>query len=81
MKHANADWIDIRLEVIETGELQLTIKDNGKGMDFCKVDQSRHFGLLGMRERAQALHGTFSIDSALDEGTTIRINIPKGGKA
>jgi len=81
LKHANADWIDIRLEVIETGELQLTIKDNGKGMDFCKVDQSRHFGLLGMRERAQALHGTFSIDSALDEGTTIRINIPKGGKA
>ena len=81
LKHANADWIDIRLEVIETGELQLTIKDNGKGMDFCKVDQSRHFGLLGMRERAQALHGTFSIDSAPDEGTTIRINIPKGGKA
>ena len=81
LKHANADWIDIRLDEIETGELQLTIKDNGKGMDFCKVDQSRHFGLLGMRERAQALNGTFSIDSAPDEGTTIRINIPKGGIA
>jgi PAS domain S-box-containing protein len=81
LKHANADWIDIRLEEIETGELQLTIRDNGKGMDFCKVDQSRHFGLLGMRERAQALNGTFSIDSAPDEGTTIRINIPKGGIA
>ncbi len=81
LKHANASWIDIRLEVTETGELQLTIKDNGKGMDFCKVDQTRHFGLLGMRERAQALQGTFNIDSAPDDGTTIRINIPKGGKS
>jgi len=81
LKHSNASVIEIRLEVSKSGELQLIIKDNGHGMDFCKVDHSRHFGLLGMRERAQALQGTFHIDSALEKGTTIRINIPKGQQA
>lgn len=81
LKHSNASAIEIKLEVSKSGELQLTIKDNGHGMDFCKVDHSQHFGLLGMRERAQALQGTFNIDSALEKGTTIHINIPKGQQA
>jgi PAS domain S-box-containing protein len=81
LKHSNASAIEIKLEVRKSGELQLTIKDNGHGMDFCKVDHSQHFGLLGMRERAQALQGTFNIDSALEKGTTIHINIPKGQQA
>lgn len=81
LKHSSASQIDIRLEVSKSGELQLTIKDNGGGMDFCKVDHSRHFGLLGMRERVQALQGNFNIDSELDKGTTISINIPKGQQA
>ncbi len=78
LKHSNASLIDIKLEVTKSGGLQLVIKDNGHGMDFCKVDHSQHFGLLGMRERAQALAGTFNIDSEIEKGTTIRINIPKG---
>ena len=81
LKHSNASAIEIKLEVNKSGELQLMIKDNGHGMDFCKVDHSQHFGLLGMRERAQALQGTFSIDSELEKGTTIHINIPKGQQA
>ncbi|PKO26329.1 MAG: histidine kinase [Betaproteobacteria bacterium HGW-Betaproteobacteria-8] len=81
LKHSKASQIEIRLEVSKSGELQLVIKDNGAGMDFCKVDHSRHFGLLGMRERVQALQGTFNMDSELNKGTTIRINIPKGQRA
>lgn len=81
LKHSKASQIEIRLEVSKSGELQLVIKDNGAGMDFCKVDHSRHFGLLGMRERVQALQGTFNIDSELDKGTMIHINIPKGQRA
>jgi two-component system, NarL family, sensor histidine kinase UhpB len=78
LKHSNASLIDIKLEANKSGGLQLVIKDNGDGMDFCKVDHSKHFGLLGMRERAQALQGTFNVDSEVEKGTTIRINIPKG---
>jgi two-component system, NarL family, sensor histidine kinase UhpB len=52
------------------------IKDNGKGMDIHAVDQTNHFGLLGIRERVQGLHGRFSVESELGNGTAIIIKIP-----
>ncbi len=81
IKHAEATMIDIDLALTKTGALQLTIKDNGLGMDINAVDQTNHFGLLGMRERVQGLHGSFNVDSETDpasphHGTVISINIP-----
>ncbi len=75
-KYANATRIDVQLTKNTKGDLQLSVKDNGVGMDVEAVDQTKHFGLLGMRERAQALHGSFKVDSALKAGTAIYINIP-----
>ena len=82
IKHAEASNIDIKLETTKTGALQLTISDDGKGMDINSVDQTNHFGLLGMRERVQGFHGSFNVDSDLhakqsNRGTTIYINIPQ----
>ncbi len=76
LKYAEATTISIELTKTKAGELQLIIQDNGLGMDVDEVDQTRHFGLLGMRERAQALHGSFRVDSTLKQGTSIYINIP-----
>ena len=75
LRHAQATEIDIDLRKNED-ELQLTINDNGVGMAICNVDQTKHFGLLGMRERMQALYGTFNVDSVLEKGTTITVIIP-----
>lgn len=75
-KYANATAIEIALSKSTTGDLQLNISDNGIGMDVDAVDQSKHFGLLGMRERVQALHGSFIVQAKLNEGTAIHINIP-----
>jgi two-component system sensor histidine kinase UhpB len=80
VKHAEANELQIRLSMTEAGELQLAIHDNGKGMDIHAVDQTNHFGLLGMRERVQALHGSFSVDSKAGQGATIDINIPQAVK-
>jgi len=77
LKYAQASTIEIELNKVADGELQLRIQDNGIGMDVAKVDQTKHFGLLGMRERVQALHGEFEVDSAPQQGTTIHIRIPK----
>lgn len=77
LRHAQADRIEISLSQHENGTLTLLIKDNGIGMNMCNVDQSRHFGLLGMRERTQALYGTFSIDSLPGQGSTISVTIPE----
>jgi two-component system sensor histidine kinase UhpB len=78
IKHADAKNIAINLSTTETGALHLTIKDDGKGMNIHNVDQSNHFGLLGMRERVQSFGGSFSVDSELGNGgTLISIHIPQ----
>lgn len=82
IKHAEAKNIDIKLEANKTGALQLTIKDDGLGMDIDAVDHDNHFGLLGMRERVQGFKGSFHVDSepntkAGNKGTTIYITIPQ----
>jgi two-component system sensor histidine kinase UhpB len=83
LKHAQASIIDIKLAVLadirnsEAANIMLTIKDNGVGMSIETVDHSRHFGLLGMRERVQGFHGAFSIISEPNQGTALYINIPQ----
>lgn len=76
LKYAEATTIDVKLTKFKTDNLQLDIVDNGKGMDVESVDQTSHFGILGMRERAQALHGAFKIVSVKDKGTAIHVKIP-----
>lgn len=76
VRHAQATQVDITLARLEDGELSLTVKDNGTGMNLCNVDQTRHFGLLGMRERVQALRGQFQVDSQVGQGTCIRVTVP-----
>ena len=81
LRHAQASSIDISLARHENGNLTLSIKDNGIGMNMCNVDQNRHFGLLGMRERTQALYGNFNIDSLPGSGCSISVTIPGSTEA
>ena len=77
LKHANANHLKISLTRKTGRELRLTIQDDGQGMNVTEVDQSQHFGLLGMRERVQALHGEFQVSSQPSRGTLISIVIPE----
>jgi signal transduction histidine kinase len=83
LKHAQANIIDIKLAVLadtnnaDASNILLTIKDNGVGMKLDEVDQTQHFGLLGMRERVQGFHGSFNLVSEPNQGTTLYINIPQ----
>lgn len=76
LKHAQAKNIEVSLTLLEN-ELHLLIKDDGVGMNLASVDQSQHFGLLGIRERVQGFHGSFSLLSEPNRGTAIHINIPR----
>ena len=76
LKHAQAKSIEVSLTLLEN-ELQLLINDDGVGMNMASVDQSQHFGLLGIRERVQGFHGSFSLLSEPNRGTAIHINIPR----
>jgi signal transduction histidine kinase len=60
------------------GVLRLLVEDNGRGPGpFPRpADARQGLGLIGMRERAQALGGTFAIENAPRGGTQILVTLP-----
>ncbi len=77
IRHAGANRISVRLE--RTGnDLILVISDNGVGFDLKAVrgTAAATLGLRGMEERAQAVGGTWTIDSAPRRGTQICASFP-----
>ncbi|MES2981253.1 MAG: PAS domain S-box protein [Verrucomicrobiota bacterium] len=77
-RHSKASRVDVTIESLQK-VVRLTIKDDGKGFQVTKKAGSRkksRLGLISMRERAEMLNGTFQIDSAAGEPTTVRVEIP-----
>ena len=60
----------------EDGWLLVDISDNGPGFDPHAAVKEGRLGLVGMRERVEALGGTFHLTSKPDLGTVIRVNLP-----
>jgi len=60
------------------GALRLVVEDNGRGLGAFPrpADARQGLGLIGMRERAQALGGTFLIENAPSGGTRISVTLP-----
>ena len=77
IKHAKASRIQIELSIVQS-MLKLHIHDDGVGMqqDWVSQQQHDHFGLLGIRERVQALLGQFELRSSPNCGTHIEVSIP-----
>ena len=73
-KHAKAKNLTVNLEFIE-GKVTLIVRDDGVGFDIEKDDKEGHFGLTGMRERAQLVGGEIIIISKPGEGTSIKLTI------
>jgi signal transduction histidine kinase len=59
-----------------SNEVQLTVKDSGKGFDMELAQQGRGLGLTSMQERVRLVHGTISIESKPMGGTTIHVRVP-----
>jgi len=57
----------------------LKIVDDGLGFDPIKVSASSngHYGLIGIRERAERVGGTFSVHSRIGAGTELLIEVPR----
>ena len=70
-KHAHASHIEMSLERRDTG-LLLEIRDNGVG----GADPTGGSGLLGLRDRVEALGGSIRIQSQPGNGTSITVELP-----
>jgi signal transduction histidine kinase len=77
-RHARATQVSIRLALVGDA-VQLTISDDGVGFDADAARPSAHQGLANLRERAQRLGGTASVDSRPSEGTRIILSLPLSG--
>jgi signal transduction histidine kinase len=76
-RHSNGSEIDV--EVTYSSErLTLRVCDNGKGMsgDILASGRAGHWGLSGMRERAQKIAAQLSIWSRPGTGTEVDLSIP-----
>jgi signal transduction histidine kinase len=73
-QHARARCV--KVELVESDEhLTLTIADDGRGFDPHHADAESHFGLQGMRERAETMGGSLEVESRRGEGTTVRLKV------
>lgn len=76
VKHGQASRIDITL-AFTTDEVRLRIADNGRGFDpERETAKPGHFGLIGIRERVQKLHGHIAIRSQPGSGATLEATVP-----
>jgi signal transduction histidine kinase/ligand-binding sensor domain-containing protein len=74
-KHAAATHVTVRL-VRSSGNVALTVADNGAGFVPGRSRASGGLGLISMRERAHQMNGTFDFTSEPGRGTTISVVIP-----
>ena len=77
-KHAAARQIEVEIRY-DNQQFRLRVRDDGKGIDSAVLSaQGRegHFGLPGMRERADATGGKLAVWSELQTGTEVELCIP-----
>jgi two-component system, NarL family, sensor histidine kinase UhpB len=80
-RHAGATRVDIAVEPAPSeaesasmDAVRVSIRDNGAGLP---ADHKHGFGIIGMRERVQALGGTMTVKSS-DHGVAVEAMVPGG---
>lgn len=74
-RHSQATTASVLLEQ-RHNRIRAIIEDNGVGFDMEKVMSNGRLGLYGMRERAELLNGTLTIESEPGQGTSIFVEVP-----
>jgi signal transduction histidine kinase len=70
-KHAEASRIDVTVERRDDG-LRVCVRDDGVG----GADAARGSGLVGLKDRIDAIGGTMTLDSPPGGGTTLVADLP-----
>ena len=73
--HAEASHVHVTLRSSD-GELVLVVSDDGRGISADQVENLESLGLIGMRERAEALSAKIEIQPQPEGGTRVTLTVP-----
>jgi signal transduction histidine kinase len=78
VKHSEATRVEVRIDCLDNS-IMLNVADNGKGMTnpSHELQQTGSFGIVGMRDRVNALGGRIKFEGKVGAGTIIQVVIPR----
>jgi signal transduction histidine kinase len=76
VRHGKALHLDIELRY-EPDAFRLRVSDDGRGFDAQLPLRPGHFGLMGMRERAEMIGAQLEVRSTAGRGTVIVVTVPR----
>jgi len=79
VKHAAASMAEVSVSRVDEhgrDSLRVTVRDNGRGLVDPAAVRATRFGMLGMRERAEALGGRLEVTGGEGGGLTVGVVIP-----
>lgn len=76
IKHSEATEVNIYLTQGTPQEINIIIEDNGKGFNPEIIESLSGIGLKNMEKKVEQMGGTFTIDSVINKGTSIIIDLP-----
>ncbi|HSE42248.1 MAG TPA: two-component regulator propeller domain-containing protein [Acidobacteriota bacterium] len=74
VKHASAKTISVELKY-DPKKVELFVRDDGSGFDLDSASKDDHFGLSGMKERADQIKATLHVQSQPEKGTEIQVSL------
>lgn len=75
VKHGDAANVTVSIAA-PAGAVEITVRDDGRGFDAGVPVEGGHYGLLGMRERAESIGASIHIDANVGTGTTVTLRLP-----
>jgi len=74
-RHARATEVNVSLRQRD-GQLELNVRDNGRGITEKELSNTKSFGLIGIRERVKIFGGGHTMKGIPGKGTTVAVKIP-----
>jgi signal transduction histidine kinase/ligand-binding sensor domain-containing protein len=77
-RHAEARTVDVEIRY-DAAQFRLRVQDDGNGFDASRLPRQEaagHYGVPGMRERAELMGGTLTVWSKEGEGTAVELCVP-----
>ena len=75
-KHADAGQVELHLDLRTPGQVELLVRDDGRGIQPHELRKEGSFGVLGIRERLHALGGELTLCGWPAGGTVVRAIVP-----